>query len=425
MAKAAEENPLLEFEPNPEIESNLHPTTTYMDSAQNQWSSSRVSQDDDDEWGERYERVAHKQTLLEYLEEQIHLLNVSQEEQSLLSYLAGCLDERGYLLDDLESIQIDLGTQSYESNSKNAIGAALEKLQSLDPPGIGANGLAQCLSLQIDRVLLNSPPDRSDWDLAKLIVSKHLNMVGARDWQKLKKICGKSEAEILKAVAHIRGLQHNPGAQFEIESDQWVLPDVVVKLKQGRWVVESNPNAKPRISLNNEYARILKENGQKKIDGPLKQKMLEASWLVKNIAQREETILKVAHEIVLRQQKFFSMGPVGMKPLVLKEIAEAVEMHESTISRVTTHKYLACQLGIFEFKHFFSSQLSCEKGGAISSTAIQALIKKLVEEESPKKPISDTKITELLSEQGYIVARRTVAKYRDLLRIPPVHLRKT
>lgn len=425
LAKAAEENPLLEFEPNPEIESNLHPTTTYMDSAQNQWSSSRVSQDDDDEWGERYERVAHKQTLLEYLEEQIHLLNVSQEEQSLLSYLAGCLDERGYLLDDLESIQIDLGTQSYESNSKNAIGAALEKLQSLDPPGIGANGLAQCLSLQIDRVLLNSPPDRSDWDLAKLIVSKHLNMVGARDWQKLKKICGKSEAEILKAVAHIRGLQHNPGAQFEIESDQWVLPDVVVKLKQGRWVVESNPNAKPRISLNNEYARILKENGQKKIDGPLKQKMLEASWLVKNIAQREETILKVAHEIVLRQQKFFSMGPVGMKPLVLKEIAEAVEMHESTISRVTTHKYLACQLGIFEFKHFFSSQLSCEKGGAISSTAIQALIKKLVEEESPKKPISDTKITELLSEQGYIVARRTVAKYRDLLRIPPVHLRKT
>lgn len=363
LAKAAEENPLLEFEPNPEIESNLHPTTTYMDSAQNQWSSSRVSQDDDDEWGERYERVAHKQTLLEYLEEQIHLLNVSQEEQSLLSYLAGCLDERGYLLDDLESIQIDLGTQSYESNSKNAIGAALEKLQSLDPPGIGANGLAQCLSLQIDRVLLNSPPDRSDWDLAKLIVSKHLNMVGARDWQKLKKICGKSEAEILKAVAHIRGLQHNPGAQFEIESDQWVLPDVVVKLKQGRWVVESNPNAKPRISLNNEYARILKENGQKKIDGPLKQKMLEASWLVKNIAQREETILKVAHEIVLRQQKFFSMGPVGMKPLVLKEIAEAVEMHESTISRVTTHKYLACQLGIFEFKHFFSSQLSCEKGG--------------------------------------------------------------
>ena len=425
LAKAAEDNPLLEFEPNPEMESNLTPSSAQMDGTQNHWSNNRVSQDDDEDWGERYERVAHKQTLLEYLEEQIHLLNISPEEQSLLAYLAGCLDERGYLLDDLETIQVDLGTQSPEINSKKVMEAALEKLQSLDPPGIGANCLAQCLSLQIDRALLNPPPDKANWELAKLIVTKHLSMVGTRDWQKLRKVCGKSEAEILKAVAHIRGLQHNPGAQFELESDQWVLPDVVVKLKRGRWVVESNPNAKPRISLNNEYTRILKEHGQKKIDGPLKQKMLEASWLVKNIAQREETILKVAHEIVLRQQQFFSMGAVGMKPLVLREIAEAVEMHESTISRVTTQKYLACQLGIFEFKHFFSSQLSSEKGGAISSTAIQALIKKIVEEESPKKPISDTKITELLSEQGYIVARRTVAKYRDILRIPPVHLRKT
>ena len=425
LAKAAEDNPLLEFEPNPEMESNLPPSNTQMDGTQNNWSNNRVSQDDDDDWGERYERIAHKQTLLEYLEEQIHLLNISPDEQSLLAYLAGCLDERGYLQDEIETIQVDLGNQSPEKNSKEALEAALKKLQSLDPPGIGANCLAQCLSLQIDRVLLNSPPDRAEWELAKLIVTKYLNMVGARDWQKLKKVCAKSEPEILKAVAHIRGLQHNPGAQFELESEQWVLPDVVVKLKEGHWVAESNPNAKPRISLNNEYARILKENGQKKIDGPLKQKMLEASWLVKNIAQREETILRVAHAIVLRQQQFFSIGPVGMKPLVLREIAEEVEMHESTISRVTTQKYLACQLGIFEFKHFFSSQLSSEKGGAISSTAIQALIKKIVEEESPKKPISDTKITELLSDQGYIVARRTVAKYRDILRIPPVHLRKT
>jgi RNA polymerase sigma-54 factor len=152
--------------------------------------------------------------------------------------------------------------------------------------------------------------------------------------------------------------------------------------------------------------------------------MLEASWLVKNIAQREETIQRVAQAIVERQQQFFSMGAIGMKPLVLREIAEELEMHESTISRVTTQKYLACPLGIFEFKYFFSSQVSTEKGGGISSTAIQALIKKIVEEESASKPISDTQIAQLLSEQGYIIARRTVAKYRDILRIPPVHLRK-
>jgi RNA polymerase sigma-54 factor len=255
-------------------------------------------------------------------------------------------------------------------------------------------------------------------------VVSHLAKVGSKDWQKIKQASGKPEAAVLKAVELIRTLQHNPGAQFERENDQWILPDVVVKQKQNRWIVDSNPNAKPRLSLNNEYARILKENGQKKIDGALKQKMLEASWLVKNIVQREETILRVAQAIVARQQQFFSMGAIGMKPLVLREIAEELEMHESTISRVTTQKYLACQLGIFEFKYFFSSQVSSEKGGGISSTAIQALIKKIVEEESASKPISDTQIAQLLSDQGYIIARRTVAKYRDILRIPPVHLRK-
>jgi RNA polymerase sigma-54 factor len=338
--------------------------------------------------------------------------------------MAGCLDDRGYLPEDLEAIHTDIAAQLAENTSFSHIEKALAKLQTLDPPGIGARDLAECLSLQIDRVLENVKVDIAAWELAKEIVTSHLAKVGSKDWQKIKQASGKSEAEVLKAVELIRTLQHNPGSQFERENDQWILPDVVVKLKQNRWVVESNPNAKPRLTLNNEYARILKENGQKKVDGALKQKMLEASWLVKNIAQREETIQRVAQAIVERQQQFFSIGAIGMKPLVLREIAEELEMHESTISRVTTQKYLACPLGIFEFKYFFSSQVSTEKGGGISSTAIQALIKKIVEEESAKKPISDTQIAQLLSEQGYIIARRTVAKYRDVLRIPPVHLRK-
>jgi RNA polymerase sigma-54 factor len=424
LAKAAEDNPLLEFEPNPEIESNLSQSSERIEVNQNSWANNRISQDDDDDWGERYERIAHKQTLLEYLDEQIHLLNVAPEEQSLIAYLAGCLDERGYLPEDLNTIQADIGSSIIKGDSIDGIEKALIKLQSLDPPGVGARDLSECLSLQIDRILEGAGSDQATWELAKEIVVSHLAKVGSKDWQKIKQASGKPEAAVLKAVELIRTLQHNPGAQFERENDQWILPDVVVKQKQNRWIVDSNPNAKPRLSLNNEYARILKENGQKKIDGALKQKMLEASWLVKNIVQREETILRVAQAIVARQQQFFSMGAIGMKPLVLREIAEELEMHESTISRVTTQKYLACQLGIFEFKYFFSSQVSSEKGGGISSTAIQALIKKIVEEESASKPISDTQIAQLLSDQGYIIARRTVAKYRDILRIPPVHLRK-
>jgi len=424
LAKAAEDNPLLEFEPNPEIESNLSQSSERIEVNQNSWANNRISQDDDDDWGERYERIAHKQTLLEYLDEQIHLLNVTPEEQLLIAYLAGCLDERGYLPEDLNTIQADIGSSIIKGNSRDGIEKALTKLQSLDPPGVGARDLAECLSLQIDRILEGTGSYRAAWELAKEIVVSHLAKVGSKDWQKIRQASGKPEAAVLKAVELIRTLQHNPGTQFERENDQWILPDVVVKQKQNRWIVDSNPNAKPRLSLNNEYARILKENGQKKIDGALKQKMLEASWLVKNIVQREETILRVAQAIVARQQQFFSMGAIGMKPLVLREIAEELEMHESTISRVTTQKYLACQLGIFEFKYFFSSQVSSEKGGGISSTAIQALIKKIVEEESASKPISDTQIAQLLSDQGYMIARRTVAKYRDILRIPPVHLRK-
>ena len=426
LAKAAEDNPLLEFEPNPEIESNLNPSNERIEVAQNNWSNTSNASQDDEDWVERYERVAHQQTLLEHLEEQIHLLNIPPQEQSVLAYLAGCLDERGYLIDDLESIHAEIGTQLLDQDLSPAelLEAGLNRLKLLDPPGVGARNLAECLSLQIDRILEEQKGNVDDWQLAKLIVNTHLNKVGSKDWLKIKQACGKSQAEVLKAVECIRSLQHNPGAQFEREYDQWVLPDVAVKAKQGQWVVESNPNAKPRISLNNEYARILKENGQKKADGALKQKMLEASWMVKNIAQREETILKVAQEIVARQQKFFSMGAVGMRPLVLREIAESLNMHESTISRVTTQKYLSCPLGIYEFKYFFSSQLSSEKGGAISSTAVQALIKQIVENEPSGKPISDTNIAKLLSDQGYVIARRTVAKYREALRIPAVHLRK-
>jgi len=427
LAKVAEENPLLEFEPNPEIESNHSQIQAGLDSPQITWSGGgQQSGEDDEDWTEQYERLAHQQTLLEYLQEQIHLLKVEPEEQSLVAYLAGCLDDRGYLPESIESISQEISLEIGATAGQALLRAsrALDQLQQLDPPGVGAKDLSQCLSLQIERILQGTALHQEAWELALAIAKDHLHKVGTRDWLKLKQTFHKTEAEVSKAVACLRSLQHNPGAEFEREVDQWILPDVVVKQSQGQWVVNANQNARPKLSLNSEYARILKESGNDEATGALKQKMLEASWLVKNIIQREETILKVAKEIVARQQKFFAIGALGMRPLVLREIAEAVGMHESTISRVTTQKYLSCPLGIFEFKYFFSSQLGSEQGGSVSSTAIQALIKQIIAEESNKKPISDSSIASLLASQGYVIARRTVAKYREALRIPAVHLRK-
>jgi len=208
LAKAAEDNPLIEFEPNPEIESNLSQSSERIETNQNSWANNRISQDDDEEWGERYERIAHKQTLLEYLDEQVHLLNIDPKEQSLIAYIAGCLDERGYLPEGLEAIQADIGTQIDGANSRDSIENALAKLQSLDPPGIGARDLAECLSLQIDRILENAKSDSPSWELARYIVTSHLSKVGSKDWQKIKQASGKSEVEVLKAVELIRSLQH-------------------------------------------------------------------------------------------------------------------------------------------------------------------------------------------------------------------------
>jgi RNA polymerase sigma-54 factor len=423
LTKAADENPLLEFEPNPEIAADASELNGQFQEVTNAWLGNSNRQEEED-WEEKADRIACQATLLGYVEEQIHLLHITTQEQSLINYLAGCLDERGYLIDEIELIAVDITNQIHEKYPLKAIQDALKKLQSLDPPGIGARNLSECLSLQIQRFLDDPKSDLTTWHLAKYIVDYQMNELASKDWLKIRKASGKTEGEILRAVQLIRTLQHNPGAQFEANSNQWVIPDIAIKNKGGRWIAESHPNARPRISIHSEYAKILKESGSKNIDGSLKQKLLEANWLIKNIAQREETILKVAQEIVLRQQQFFTMGALGMKPMVLREIAETLNMHESTISRVTTQKYLTCQLGIFEFKYFFSSQVSLENGGNISSTVIQALIKKIIADEPSSKPISDSTITKILGDQGYIVARRTVAKYREILRIPPVHRRK-
>ena len=426
VAKAAEENPMLEYSPPDQSKDDGEPNEK-MEMIQANWASSAPSRDDDEDWDTRHEQQAQVKSLLNYLEEQIQSLRIDPPVKGLVVYLAGCLDERGYLPESLEDLATEIHSELKitKASALTQLKTALTELQKLDPAGIGAHSLAECLCLQIQRQMQFDTEHSDKLQLALNLAQNHLSKIAQKDWSKLRQIFKQSEANIMEAVAHIRTLQHNPGEHFDTNVEQWISPDVFIKLNaKGKWVVHSNQAIKPRLTLNQEYSRILKENNAKKNNLALHQKMLEARWLIKNIEQREETILKVAEAIVERQQNFFHQGNIAMKPLVLREIAAAIGMHESTISRVTNNKYLACPAGIFEFKYFFSAQLSSEKGQAVSATAVQSLIKQIILDEAPKKPISDNQITNLLASQGFVVARRTVAKYRELLRIPPAHLRK-
>ena len=426
VAKAAEENPMLDYSPPDQSKDDGEPNEK-MEMMQANWAASAPSRDDDEDWDTRHEQQAQVKSLLNYLEEQIQSLRIDPPVKGLVVYLAGCLDERGYLPEPLEDLATEIHSELKitKASALTQLKTALTELQKLDPAGIGAHSLAECLCLQIQRQMQFDTEHSDKLQLALNLAQNHLSKIAQKDWSKLRQIFKQSEANIMEAVAHIRTLQHNPGEHFDTNVEQWISPDVFIKLNaKGKWVVHSNQAIKPRLTLNQEYSRILKENNAKKNNLALHQKMLEARWLIKNIEQREETILKVAEAIVERQQNFFHQGNIAMKPLVLREIAAAIGMHESTISRVTNNKYLACPAGIFEFKHFFSAQLSSEKGQAVSATAVQSLIKQIILDETPKKPISDNQITNLLASQGFVVARRTVAKYRELLRIPPAHLRK-
>ena len=426
VAKAAEENPMLDYSPPDQSKDDGEPNEK-MEMMQANWASSAPSRDDDEDWDTRHEQQAQVKSLLNYLEEQIQSLRIDPPVKGLVVYLAGCLDERGYLPESLEDLATEIHSELKvtKASALTQLKTALTELQKLDPAGIGAHSLAECLCLQIQRQIQFDTEHSDKLQLALNLAQNHLSKIAQKDWSKLRQIFKQSEANIMEAVAHIRTLQHNPGEHFDTNVEQWISPDVFIKLNaKGKWVVHSNQAIKPRLTLNQEYSRILKENNAKKNNLALHQKMLEARWLIKNIEQREETILKVAEAIVERQQNFFHQGNIAMKPLVLREIAAAIGMHESTISRVTNNKYLACPAGIFEFKYFFSAQLSSEKGQAVSATAVQSLIKQIILDETPKKPISDNQITNLLASQGFVVARRTVAKYRELLRIPPAHLRK-
>jgi RNA polymerase sigma-54 factor len=298
--------------------------------------------------------------------------------------------------------------------------AVLKRIQQFDPTGVGARDLAECLLLQLNQLA----PDTPRLAQARVLVTEHLDVLAARDFAALKRKLKLSEAELTEVVQLIQSLNPRPGSSVSSESPEYVVPDVLVARKNGRWHVELNAEATPRLRINDTYASLVKRADNSSDNTFLRDNLQEARWFLKSLQSRNETLLKVATKIVEHQRGFLEYGEEAMKPLVLHDIAEAVDMHESTISRVTNRKYMHTPRGIFELKYFFSSHVSTSSGGEVSSTAIRALIKKLTAEENPRKPLSDNKIAAILAQQNINVARRTVAKYRESLSIPPSNERK-
>ncbi|VCU71779.1 RNA polymerase sigma-54 factor [Pigmentiphaga humi] len=369
--------------------------------------------------------AARSTSLREHLLEQLSLTQATRRDAALVTALIDELDDNGYFDMSLEEMA-GLFPEELEIDA-DELRSALGLLQSFDPTGVGARNISECLCLQLRTPDLDCLPEARDAETLKLardIAAHHLPLLGARDYAKLRKALGCSDDQLRAAQSLIRRLDPRPGSRYSSPPADYVIPDVIVRKVGTQWRAMLNGDAMPRLRVNQMYAQILKaERGS--AHAGLSSQLQEARWLIRNVQQRFDTILRVAQAIIERQQGFLNHGEVAMRPLVLREIADTLGLHESTISRVTTQKYMLTPLGTFELKYFFGSHVATETGGAASSTAIRALIKQLISAEDPTQPLSDSQLAQMLGEQGIVVARRTVAKYREALKIPPVSLRKT
>lgn len=383
------------------------------------WDEGSKQNDDDDDHSQFSRQESTIESLHDHLLNQIKLLPLSERDQHLVRLLIDSIDENGYLESSLEVILASL-PEELEIDLLE-LETALKHIQNLDPVGIGATNLQECILLQLNAL----PNDTPDLTVAKTIVKEHLQVLANKDFNKLRKLLNCNEEHLKNAQALIQLQNPRPGARFaQFSPDHFIQHEVVVKKNKGIWVATLNDGVMPRLRINQMYADILKRNRENS-GQYLQSQMQEARWMIKNIQQRFSTILRVSQAIIDRQRDFFEHGEIAMRPLVLREIADELGLHESTISRVTTHKYMLTPRGIFELKYFFGSHVSTDSGGECSATAIRALIKQLIAEENTKKPLSDHQITELLAKQGIVIARRTIAKYRESLNIPPANLRKS
>ncbi len=398
------------------------------------WSSSgsRANHDDDDWWeSQRIQPIG----LREHLREQAHSLKLSDRDRAWLDTLIESLDDDGYLRESLEELEesvADFFSEHFGDRlDPDELTLGLKLLQSLDPRGIGARNLQECLLLQLEG--WHATPSAAQATVTDncLALSKkiagdmaHLNALGAKDFNGLCQTLRCDKESLRQAVLLIQGLNPKPGAAFLEDAAESIVPDVIAyrmgTRKSSKWQVRLNESAVPRLSINPLYAELIRQERASSMTA----QMQEARWVIKNIQQRFDTILRVSQAIAIEQQEFFERGEIAMRPLVLREIAERCELHESTVSRVTTNKYMLTPRGTFELKYFFTSHVRTEGGGVASSTALQAKIRQWVAEEDSRRPLSDQQLSDRFASEGIQVARRTIAKYREALKIEPVSQRK-
>ena len=373
------------------------------------------AESDDDEF---HPQQVASSTLRDHLNGQLSMLGLPDRDRQLVGALIDALDDDGFLTSSLEEIaalfEPGLGIDVDE------LAIALRYLQGFEPTGVGARGIGECIALQL-RSLHEATPHRA---AAIKIAESHLDLLAARDVTRLKRVLQCDESVIRGVRDLIRTVNPRPGSAFAKAEANYVVPDVIVRKSRGQWIASLNEAAMPKLRVNRIYADILARTRDAS-NQQLAAQLQEAKWLIRNVQQRFETILRVTQAIVDRQRRFFEHGEVAMRPMVLREIADMLGLHESTISRVTTQKYMLSPRGTLELKYFFGSHVATDSGGAASATAIRALIRQLIGAENPGAPLTDSKIAEVLGEQGILVARRTVAKYREALAIPPVNLRKS
>ena len=373
------------------------------------------------EEGEDYDldsRNSRSESLHEHLLWQLNLTRLSERDRMIAMAVIDATDDSGRLTGSVEELR-ELFPQELEIDAAE-VTAVIHALQQFEPTGVFASDLRECLLLQLRQL----PEDTAWIDQARVLINRHCHQLAGGDFAQIMRRMKLPEGDLQQVLRLIQTLDPYPGKRLGGDDTEYIVPDVMVRKLDGRWVVELNAEAAPRLRINSHYAGLIRRADNSRDNTYLRDNLQEARWFLKSLQSRNETLMKVATEIVRRQQSFLEYGDEAMKPMVLHDIAEAVDMHESTISRVTTRKYMHTPRGIFELKYFFSSHVATSAGGACSSTAIRALIRKFIAAENPRKPLSDSKLASLLEEQGIQVARRTIAKYRDSLLIPPSNERK-
>ncbi len=362
---------------------------------------------------------SQSETLLDHLLQQLGMLSISDRDHAIAISIIDSINKDGYLCETIDDIYLGLQAQ-LEDLELDEVEGVLHRVQNFDPIGVAAKDLADCLMIQ----LLQLPEITPFKNEALDVVRRHLELLGTHDQARLMRRLGLSELQLREAVALIRTLNPKPGTSIQNVESNYIVPDVFVKKQKGQWRVRLNPDISPRLRVNSAYSKIIKRADNSKENVSMKEHLQEARWFIKSLHSRNDTLLRVAESIIEKQDGFLEHGAIAMKPMVLRDIAEELELHESTISRVTTQKYMHTPNGIVEFKYFFSSHVTTEGGGECSATAIRALIKELVENENPAKPLSDSKVTDILKEKGINIARRTIAKYREAMSIPSSSQRK-